>query len=45
MTEEYKDFLKADYPKVPIIENDEMFKKYVNIGSKLRELHLKISDI
>ena len=43
--EKYKNFLKADYPKIPIIENDEIFKKYVDAGLKLRELHLMKTNI
>ncbi len=36
----YNEFLKRDYPRVPIIENKEMFDKYVQAGSSLRKLHL-----
>lgn len=36
----YNSFLKQDFPKVPIIENEEMFNKYVKKGSRLRKLHL-----
>lgn len=36
----YNSFLKQDYPRVPIIENKETFEKYVDIGTKLRKLHL-----
>jgi len=36
----YNIFLKQDYPKVPIIENEEMLRKYVDVGTKLRKLHL-----
>lgn len=36
----YNDFLNKDYPKIPIPENDEIFKKYVNFGSKLRKIHM-----
>ena len=32
--------MKRDYPRVPIIENKEMFDKYVEAGNKLRKLHL-----
>jgi predicted helicase len=38
--EKYNEFLKRDYPKVPIIENETMFKKYTAAGEKLRKLHL-----
>lgn len=43
--EKYNEFLKRDYPRVPIIENKEMFDKYVNIGNKLRKLHLMETNI
>lgn len=36
----YNEFLKRDYPKVPIIENEEMLEKYATAGEKLRKLHL-----
>lgn len=41
----YNEFLKRDYPKVPIIENQEMFEKYANAGEKLRKLHLMETPI
>lgn len=34
------EFLIRDCPKIPIIENENMLKKYVDAGSKLRKLHL-----
>ncbi len=36
----YNEFLKRDCPKIPIIENQVMFEKYVCAGEKLRKLHL-----
>ena len=36
----YNEFLKRDYPRVPIIENQEMLEKYASAGEKLRKLHL-----
>lgn len=36
----YNFLLKQDYPKVPIIKNKEMLRKYALIGSRLRKLHL-----
>ena len=36
----YNKFLKRDYPRVPIIENQEMLEKYASAGEKLRKLHL-----
>ena len=41
----YNEFLKKDYPKVPIIENQEMLEKYSNAGEKLRKLHLMETPI
>lgn len=38
--QKYKTFLKTDYPRVPIIENEDMLNKYAEAGKKLRELHL-----
>lgn len=40
----YNEFLKRDYPRVPIIENEKMFDRYVNAGSLLRKLHLMQTD-
>ncbi len=33
-------FLNKDYPRIPVPENDKIFKKYVSFGSKLRKVHL-----
>lgn len=38
--EKYNEFLKRDYPRVPIIENETMLAKYKTAGEKLRQLHL-----
>ena len=38
--ERFNEFLKRDYPRVPIAENDEVFLKYVTAGEQLRKLHL-----
>lgn len=43
--ERYNEFLKRDYPRIPIIENQKMFDKYVNAGNKLRKLHLMETNI
>ena len=43
--ERYNEFLKRDYPRVPIIENKEIFDKYVIAGNKLRKLHLMETNI
>jgi predicted helicase len=40
----YNEFLKRDYPRVPIIENEEMFALYKNAGERLRKLHLMQTD-
>lgn len=42
--EKYNEFLKRDYPKVPIIENEEMFAVYRSAGEDLRKLHLMQTD-
>ena len=38
--EKYNEFLKRDFPRVPIIENEEIFRTYVSAGERLRKLHL-----
>ena len=38
--ERYKEFLKMDFPRVPYPENTEQFRKLVELGGKLRRLHL-----
>jgi len=38
--EKYKEFLKIDFPRVPYPENAETFWKLVDLGGKLRRLHL-----
>lgn len=44
--EKYKEFLKIDFPRVPIIKSDAEFARLVPLGKRLRELHLmKASDI
>ncbi|MGI5842521.1 MAG: type ISP restriction/modification enzyme, partial [Christensenellales bacterium] len=42
--EKYNEFLKRDYPKVPIIEDEIMFTKYKGAGERLRKLHLMQTD-
>ncbi|QQR77023.1 hypothetical protein IPJ63_03425 [Candidatus Nomurabacteria bacterium] len=37
---EYKEFLKIDFPRIPYPENKEEFWKLVPLGTKLRDLHL-----
>ena len=38
--EQYKEFLKVDFPRVPYPDNKEMFLSMVSVGRKLRRLHL-----
>jgi len=38
--ERYKEFLKIDFPRIPYPENAEKFWKLVEMGGKLRQLHL-----
>lgn len=41
--EKYKEFLKIDFPRVPYPEDKDKFWKLVELGTKLRELHVMIS--
>lgn len=41
--EKYKEFLKTDFPRVPVAENDEQWSHFVTHGHRLRELHLMTS--
>jgi predicted helicase len=36
----YKEFLKADFPRVPVPANDKTLRQLASFGKKLRELHL-----
>lgn len=38
--ETYKEFLKIDFPRVPYPENQEQFWQLVELGGKLRKIHL-----
>ncbi|MBU0922618.1 N-6 DNA methylase [Patescibacteria group bacterium] len=38
--EEYREFLKIDFPRIPYPKNKEGFKKLVSLGNELRALHL-----
>jgi len=38
--EKYKEFLKIDFPRVPIPKDDAGFVKFKDFGTKLRALHL-----
>jgi predicted helicase len=43
--EKYKEFLKIDFPRVSVPENDAHFSKMVEFGTNLRELHLMKSSL
>jgi predicted helicase len=38
--QKYNEFLKRDFPRVPIIESEEVFRAYASVGERLRKLHL-----
>ncbi len=38
--DKYKEFLKIDFPRIPLPENAEQFWKFVEKGCELRKLHL-----
>lgn len=38
--EQYKEFLKIDFPRVPYPKDAKTFKKLVELGQELRQLHL-----
>jgi len=38
--QKYKEFLKIDFPRVPYPKNKKTFKKLVELGRELRQLHL-----
>ncbi len=40
----YKEFLKIDFPKIPFPSDTTMFWKLVELGGKLRQIHLLESD-
>jgi predicted helicase len=43
--EKYKEFLKIDFPRVPYPENAATFRKLVQLGGELRQLHLLESPV
>ena len=43
--EKYKEFLKIDFPRVPYPKNSETFWDLVELGGKLREIHLMESPV
>lgn len=36
----YKEFLKIDFPRIPLPENQDVFKKLGSLGKQLMDLHL-----
>ena len=38
--EKYRDFLKTAFPKIPIPNNKNTFRKLAKFGKRLREIHL-----
>lgn len=42
--EEYKDFLKSDFPRIPYPKDAEQFWSLVELGGQLRQVHLLESD-
>jgi len=38
--QKYKEFLKIDFPRVPYPKDKTTFKKFVKLGTELREIHL-----
>ncbi len=38
--ERYAEFLKMDFPRIPLTSNDNLFRKLTEIGEKLVNLHL-----
>jgi predicted helicase len=43
--EKYKEFLKIDFPRVPYPKDVDTFWQLVNLGGKLREIHLLESPV
>ncbi len=43
--EKYKEFLKIDFPRVPYPQDADKFWELVELGSKIRELHLLESPL
>jgi predicted helicase len=41
----YADFLKSDFPRIPVPRSDDHFKVLVALGTQLRELHLVTSPL
>lgn len=43
--ETYKEFLKIDFPRIPVVVNDTEFIRLVALGRELRELHLMKTSV
>jgi len=43
--EKYKEFLKIDFPRIPIPKNEKYFWELVKLGGELRQIHLFESPI
>ena len=43
--EQYKEFLKIDFPRVPYPKDHRKFEKLCELGGRLRELHLMTSPV
>lgn len=41
----YSEFLKTEFPRIPIISNKDSFYALIELGKQLRECHLEISVI
>lgn len=41
--QKYLEFLKSDFPRIPVPENQQTFDRFSEFGAKLRELHLMTS--
>ncbi len=41
----YLEFLKIDFPSVPMTKNKDVFYKYAKLGQKLTDLHLLKEDL
>ncbi|TGN02699.1 type ISP restriction/modification enzyme [Leptospira dzoumogneensis] len=41
----YSEFLKIDFPRIPLTSNRDLFKKLVQIGKKLTKCHLFQSNV
>jgi predicted helicase len=41
----YAEFLKIDFPRIPLVSNIKLFRELVKIGSELTALHLLVSPV